>query len=339
MGLPKSWRKWQSSFFDRRLPIQSQVSFNQRNILIFPTAKGGLFLVASFLIFIAGTNYQNSLLVIFSMFMIGLMLGSVGFTYANLSAISIRCMGADPAYAGQVVVFRFLLSVEKNRRNKLRPRIQIASLDGYSFDTQNVDGHATLSVPLVSRYRGWFKVPRVRIQTTFPMGLIRAWSFPLVHGGSWIYPTPIEPHDLPEGSGLSDEGVHPSKEHGDEWDSLSVYRPGDHMSHIHWKSLAQGRELHTKQFARPAAATLWLDWEDYPNVPTELRLSWLCHRVRTLSASDQPYGLRFPNFERSPDVTSSHRSHCLLALAQFGRPPVETHFSSKPFDHEQEDAA
>ena len=77
------------------------------------------------------------------------------------------------------------------------------------------------------------------------------------------------------------------------------------------------REIKFKQFAAYADRRIWLEWDQFPNMHREARLSRICYWVLQLSAAGDEYGLRLPGLEIEPARGDSHRESVLRALALF----------------------
>ncbi|HET8704686.1 MAG TPA: hypothetical protein VFM46_00180, partial [Pseudomonadales bacterium] len=79
----KRWKKW----LDHRIPPTRHIQLTQKRIFILPTKQGGFFAFMVFLLFLGGTNYQNSLLLAMSFLMGSLFILAILHTYRNLSGV------------------------------------------------------------------------------------------------------------------------------------------------------------------------------------------------------------------------------------------------------------
>ena len=93
------------------------------------------------------------------------------------------------------------------------------------------------------------------------------------------------------------------------------------MRHVAWKSFARTGDLLVKEFAASVDRQVWLDWELFPNLDRESRLSRLCYWVVTLGKSDAEYGLRLPGLEIEPGKGPEHQEYLLRELALFELQP------------------
>jgi uncharacterized protein (DUF58 family) len=57
----------------------------------------------------------------------------------------------------------------------------------------------------------------------------------------------------------------------DDFYGFRDYRRGDSPRQVHWKGLAKGQGLQTKQYTAYADRSVWLDWEMFPGLGVEQR--------------------------------------------------------------------
>jgi uncharacterized protein (DUF58 family) len=106
----------------------------------------------------------------------------------------------------------------------------------------------------------------------------------------------------------------------DDFVGLRGYHAGDSLRHVDWKALARGRGLLSRQFGGDRADQVWIDWEGWPGLETEARLSRLCRCILDAARSQVDYGLRLPGREIEPAHGTAHEHRCLAALARFEGP-------------------
>ena len=159
---------------------------------------------------------------------------------------------------------------------------------------------------------------RFLVQTYFPLGLFRSWSWVDLDMNTLVYPRPIAGGEMPSSTTTSqEEGELILKDGAEDFYGLREYQPGDPIRHIAWKAYARSETLMTKQFAAYADRRIWLDWDHFEGMDREARLSRLCHWVLQLNATNDEYGLRLPGLEIDPGRGESHRETVLRALALF----------------------
>jgi len=175
---------------------------------------------------------------------------------------------------------------------------------------------AVLGVPAARR--GWLALGRVMLETRYPLGLFRAWSYVEPDAQALVYPVP-EYSALPAPRADARAGGGGAQAQGNEdFSGLRDYQRSDSPRHVAWKAFARGGAMLTKQFAGEASAELWLDWQDLPrDLSVEARLSRLTGWVLSAEKAGARYGLRLPGAEFAPARGESHRNACLEALALY----------------------
>lgn len=307
--------------FDRwlnnRMPPADSITLSQRSIFILPTRQGVYFALVIMAMVLAGINYQNSLVfalafLLASLFMVGML-----HTFRNLSGLTLVAGGARPTFAGDDAEFTVVL---KRRGEATHESLLIGWDKNLLAEADLVHGTETRTRAFVAApTRGRLNPGRVLIETRFPLGLFRAWSWVDLDQTALVYPRPVAGGDVPSSMTTSqEEGELILKDGAEDFYGLREYQPGDSIRHIAWRAYARSETLMTKQFAAYADRRIWLDWEHFPGMAIEARLSRLCHWVLQFSASDDEYGLRLPGIEIAPGRGDSHRDNVLKTLALFG---------------------
>jgi uncharacterized protein (DUF58 family) len=160
------------------------------------------------------------------------------------------------------------------------------------------------------------RLPRLRISSSFPLGLFRAWSYVELDLECIVYPRP-EGGEVPQPPAREgdEEGLR-SDRGTDDFAGLRKYHPGDSLRHVAWKAVARGQPLLTKQFDGHAAGTLWLSWEDTPPfMRAEARISRLTRWVLDAGRAGVPFTLELPGTTIAANRGPDHEARCLTALA------------------------
>lgn len=307
--LQKTFRSW----LDRRIPPSNKVVLNHQRIFILPSRQGiyyGLVIIA---LFIGGVNYENSLILALCF-----LLASVGqlatlLTYRNLSGLCIQAGHTENSFAGDKAAFNLSLS----RLGKRRYEALKITWDGSVPQTvdllDNINASVKIFIPV--ERRGVFKPGRLKIESYYPLGILRTWTLIDMDMECLVYPKPIFVAWINQGGQQSIEGELVNNTGDDDFDGLRKYVAGDSLKQVAWKNLARGQGLHTKAFMGYADQTVWLDWHYFADKDPELRASALCYWVLKLSESKQSYGLRLPDGEIKPANGLAHKRQCLEALA------------------------
>lgn len=290
-------------------------TLSPRQIYILPTRYGLAFALLLVLMWIGSINYANNLGFLLTFLLTGLGLVTMLHTWRNLVGIRCQALRSEPVFKGQTAVFRVQLS---NRRRSQRPQLNLR-LEGEG-ETRDLPagGDATLRLSARAERRGRFQLPRCTLSTTYPLGLLYAWSYLHLEGEVLVYPAPGDP--LPASNQPSyrqsqqgDKGVG-----SDDFVGLRGYRAGDSPRQIDWKSHAREQGLHTKQFGGDRSDRRWLEWDALAPLPVEARLSALCRGVLDAAEQQQEFGLRLPGLMLTPARGEKQRQAALQALALHG---------------------
>ncbi len=311
--LRERFRQW----VNRRIPPAREVTLDQRRIFIFPSRVGLFFAVCLLIMLMTAINFQNNLAYGLTFLLATLFVVAILHTYANLSGLTLRAVRAQPAFAGQQSEFE--LSISRGRRR-----------DHYALYLQWPDSGAALvnilredaepvRLHLKVGERGWFSPGRLLLESTYPLGLLRCWTWVDLDIHALVYPKP-EPCAEPVGlDGDVPDGAAEPIPGSDDFYGLRDYRRGDSLRHIHWKSVAKGQGVQSKLYTAYADRSVWLEWESLPGRGVEQRLSNLCFWVLQYEARGDEYGLRLPGVSIAPDHGPRHQDRVLKALALFGK--------------------
>jgi uncharacterized protein (DUF58 family) len=314
---------WQSerfkSWLDRRMPPANSITLNQRNIFILPTREGLMFAALIVFMVMAGINYQNSLVYALAFLLASLFMVSIFHTYRSLAGLTLLAGTTRPAFAGEDAEFVVIL-------NRLGERTHEALSLGWDKsilqDADLIDDdEVRVRLYVGTSKRGRMNPGRMLIQTFYPVGLFRSWSWIDLNMSAIVYPRPVPAGPIPGSPATSDEGDVLASEGVEDFSGLREYRDGDALRHIAWKSYARSEELLTKQFSAFADRRVWLDWDSLQGLDVESRLSRLCYWTLQAAASTDEFGLRIPGLEIQPSRGDEHRDLILKSLAMFGDDP------------------
>ena len=310
---------WKTAQFqrwlNRRVPPADSVTLDQRKIFILPTREGLFFGVLLVFMVVAAINYQNSLIFGFAFLLGSMFMVAMLHTYRNLSGLSIRAGTSRAAFAGEDAEFSVLI-------NRYGDRVYEAIHLGWPESVQQVadlveEEESILRLYVTTNSRGLFSPGRLQIQTNYPVGLFRAWSWVDLGMSAVVYPRPMYGGVVPAALNSTADGDLLNRQGVDDFYGFKEYQPGDPLRHLAWKSYAKNNELLTKQFAAFVDRRVWLDWDSFSGMDRENRLSRLCYWVVELSRTTDEYGLRLPGIEIPPARGEQHREQVLQALALF----------------------
>ncbi|HTY51431.1 MAG TPA: DUF58 domain-containing protein [Steroidobacteraceae bacterium] len=299
----------------RQGPDQPPVQLQRRRLYILPTRAGWGFALLVLMMLIAGLNYANSIALMVTFLLAGLALVGMHACHRNLLRIEVTQLGATPAFAGAPARLHLHLA---ERAGLPRPGL-IA--DGRDIAPVGCDlgarGTARLELDLPTTRRGLLPLPRLRIATTFPFGLFRAWTWLHVPLSVVVYPQALGNRPMPAAPGHR-AGKLPAGALADEWAGLRPFREGDSPRQVAWKAYARGAPLLVKEYMAAGSAERLFDFGALAALGTEQRLSQLARWIVDAEQQGERYGLVLGGTRIAPDHGAEHRHRCLAALALYG---------------------
>lgn len=302
-----------------------EVFLHQRRVYIVPTHPGLLFCVMLVAMFLGSVNYNLSLGFGFTFLIAGCALIDMHLTFRNLAHLHLKAGRAAPVFAGEEAQFELHLV---NRRKHDRYAIW---LDFVNDDRPELAQPADVPANATSRVllstpaprRGWLKAPRVRLQTRFPLGLLRAWSYWHPDAKALVYPRPEDdapplPYagmEMNDGQGLAGQ---------DDFAGIRGYQAGDSLKRLAWRHIARmdvetGGSLVTKHFEGGAATEIAIDFDALPpGMDSEQKLSRMTRWVIEAEARGLAYAFRLGSVSLPTAHGPAHRDACLRALALHG---------------------
>lgn len=303
-----------------RPPEASPVVLSQRRVYVLPTRAGIGFAAALIVMLLGAINYNLSLGYALTFLLAGLGVVAILHTFRNLAHLSIAPGRSAAVFAGDTARFTLLLH---NARGDERRQIHL-KLDQGAHEIVDVppQGTAAAKLAMVTTQRGWLALPRVTVETRWPLGLIRAWAYAVPGMHCLVYPKPaagVAP--LPSTAGGRSGDVARSVTGSEDFISLRGHQLADPPRHVAWKTAARlgaDAPLLTKQYSDPAARSIWFDWDDLPAaLPAEERLSLLTRWVLDAHAEGMSWGLRLPGASLPPGSGEAHLHGCLKRLALY----------------------
>lgn len=295
-----------------RAPEPLPVRLDRRRIYVLPTRFGLFFAVLMTAMLAGALNYNNNPALLLALLLVGSALASLVRAHLQLSGLAVVAVEAEPVMAGRTLQLR-IHARSSDGRVHTGLRVDAPDLAAAGLLLRDGAGQAVLDLPTARR--GWLEVPRLRISTTWPLGLARAWSHVWPDTPLLVYPAAeASAPPLPPGSG--DPATLRLHSAGDDVHHLRNYRPGDAVRTIAWRPSARRGVLLVREYEQPAGVDIVLDWGELPGLPTEARIARLARWVEDAERDGRRYRLRLPGQPPlGPDRGAAHRHACLRALA------------------------
>jgi len=298
-----------------RPPEAAPIILTQRRVYVLPTRAGLAYATSLGVILLGAMNYNLSLGHALVFLLAGLGVVAILHTFRNLVLITIRPGRCEPVFAGSLAQFAVVL---ENRRLDARTSLRLFIDDETPLEI-DIGPHASTvaTLDVAATQRGWLPMPRFTIETTWPLGLVRAWSYAVPDLNCLVYPTPAaKAPPLPWG-GESARGSTRDGRGTDDFSGLRNHQVADSPHHVAWKAVARQQDgpLLTKLFAGATAQQLWLDWDALEGIDVEQRLSILARWMIDADAVGLAWGLRLPALRLAPDNGPAQLGAGLRALA------------------------
>jgi len=300
----------------------------RQRIYIMPNRHGVLFGVMLFAMLLGAVNYNNSMTYILTFLLGSLALVTILHTYKNLAGLIINEAPPLPVFSGELAKFplildnrnrhlRFAISFIKSSKKKWRLK---QTTTNSTITTCNVDQNQLdrIEVPVRSLHRGLLKAGRIKVYTTFPLGLFTAWSYIDMKQVCLVYPKPEGQKSLPAFKQNEDLGLQGVQLGTEDFSGYRNYRAGDPIRDIAWKAYAQQKGLFVKRFTGAGSNKLHLSWGDVSHLPDiESRLSQLCCWLIEAESQSLQYALNIPEVSLDTDHGEKHLHLCLASLAKY----------------------
>jgi uncharacterized protein (DUF58 family) len=296
-------------------PHAGDLRLDRRRVYILPTRAGLLFGLALVTMLLTAMNYQLALGYALTFLLASVGLVAMVHTWRNLAGLVLRAGRAEPVHAGEIAELTLLL---QDSRGPERFALEL-TVPGTAQPTRidlvpGAEHLATIALP--TRRRGWQAVPRMRLSTTWPLGLWRAWAWWHPQARVLVLPrleTPAVP--LPESGGAGTERTGRGE---DDFAAIRPFRQGDSPRRLAWKAMARtgGDALLVREFEGGSGGRVQLDWDTLPgSLDNEARLSRLARWVVDAESAGLTYALRVHDASLPLDAGPAHRAACLEMLA------------------------
>ena len=297
----------------RRGPMTPPFELEYRHIFVLPTRFGWGFGLMLVFMTLGGLNFNNNMAL-----MLVFLLGTIAqittlIAYRNLSGLTIDRIYSEPVFSGEDAHFRvFVSNGDERQRFAIGAGFKLAQ-DCKDLKLNSCDSFL-LHQPTIKR--GWLEIPSFRLETRFPLGFFKAWSWVFPQTRCLVYPAPArKPPPLPK-SGHGQTGV-ATKGDGDDIHGLRKYQPGDSIQRVAWRASARHDELYSLEMESPREDACELDWDLLRGGDVESRLSILTAWVIAADHKQLSYSLKLPNSLTPASKGDSHRSRCLEQLALY----------------------
>lgn len=306
----RAWARMQA-WARPRAPESLPVTLLRHRVYVLPTRFGLFFALLILAMGLGALNYNNNPALLLALILGGAGFASLLFGHLQLSGLTLGTLSAEPVAAGEPLMALLTASTSDGR---VRHGLRVGHADALA--TLSLDGgNGAVVIEIPTSSRGWLDLERIRVSTTRPLGLARAWA--------WVWPAqPLLVYPAPEVAGpplpvdTSDALRTRLDPAGDDVHQLRNYRRGDAKRAIAWKPSARRDTLLTREYEQSTGADVILDWHALVPLPYELRIRRLAHWIDQAERENRRYALRVPGQTAlGPAQGVLHRHACLRTLA------------------------
>ena len=321
LQLPVHWvqmrfRAWSQS----RQPPSDTRLLTQSNVYILPTRAGFMFAVTLIVLLVASLNYQLNLGYILTFLLAGSGIVSLHITHSTLRGLTLRLRPVLPVFAGDAALLDCVLTSPDRERFGIGLNVISGTQRQVSWANVPAGGQANTTVSFVPEMRGLHPLPALVVETRFPFGLFRAWTFWRPASSLLVYPRPEpDPPPLPVARPVPGSGLAQRAAATGETEGVRAYRRGDALKLVLWKKAAKalesGGELVSRDTRVATQRQLELDWAHCPGLPDEQRLARLTAWVLAAQRSSADFAILLPGIDIPAASGEVQRRRCLEALA------------------------
>ena len=312
----RTWREALIAHAERRLPSLTRlrgpeplpIELHRRRIYILPTKSGIGFGVLLAVMLVGALNYQNNAALLLTCLLGATVINSMLSAFRALHGLQLTGIRAGHACVGDPLPLRLEFATLARARAALCLDMDHAS---HAFSLDARDSETTFPMP--TEQRGWNRVPRMRISSTLPFGLFRAWSWITPEHDVLVYPRllagPPPPPDEDDGA---------QRAQGDEdYAQLREYHFGDPLKRVAWKASARHDRLLIRELDAAAYdAPQRFEWNMLHGLDRETRISRLAGWVHEAHAAGRAWTLVLPDARSlGPEADNAHYHRCMTALA------------------------
>jgi uncharacterized protein (DUF58 family) len=297
----------------KRGPMTPPFELEYRHIFVLPTAFGWGFALLLVFMALGGLNFNNNMAL-----MLVFLLGTIAqlttlIAFRNLSGLRIDSIVSEPVFCGETAHFRVFIS---NGDDRQRFAIQAGFKKPQDCNDFRPNSCESLILKHLTYTRGWLELPSFRLETRFPLGLFKAWSWIFPQTRCLVYPSPaLNPPPLPKtGHGQAGRAA---RGEGDQVHGLRKYQPGDSKQRVAWRASARHEDLYSLEMEAPREDACELDWDLLTGCDTERRLSILTAWVVAADHKQLSYSLKLPDQHVPSGGGIGQREKCLELLALY----------------------
>ncbi len=297
----------------KRDPLVLPFELEYRHIYVLPTSFGWGFGLMLLFMALGGLNFNNNMALMLVFLLATISQLTTLVAYRNMSGLSVDSIFSEPVFCGENAHFRIFVS---NQGERQRFAIQAGFSSPQDCKDFKLNTTESYHLQQETTTRGWMEMPSFRLETRFPLGLFKAWSWVFPRSRCLVYPSPARnaPALPKSGHGHAGRAI---KGDGDQVHGLRKYQAGDSKQRVAWRASARHGELYSLEMETPREEACELDWDLLQGTNVETRLSVLSAWVIAADHKQLSYSLKLPGEFIASGNDVEHRARCLELLALY----------------------
>jgi uncharacterized protein (DUF58 family) len=270
----------------------------------------GLFLI----MMVTGVAYENNLIFMMAFLCISMGLIAILQTARNLRDVQVVAIHVPSEFGG--TTHAALLSL---RNTSPDPKINLEVQGSFAASDETVVASITFNVTSLEpnamnsfetafalpNQRGRYLLRRVRLATTAPYGLFRAWIYVDLQSDFISFPVPKGSRELPKEQASV----------GEDFSGHKLYAPGDPMTRIDWKVYSRRRNHYVKEFHHGGQPRIEFSLGKESGHVLEVQLSQLSLWINEAYHRQFDFQLKTKNHATGFGHDVPHYHRCLTELA------------------------
>lgn len=302
-------------------------TLKQNEVLVFLYQQGFLYLVLILITFIAGINYGNNLILGFCFLISAILCISFYLSFKQLHGVTLQVIVDEVGKVNEAFTVKIIMQQQhatakylnikitdlqhhisqKNKQDETDLSKKAESVQSFLFEEKQ----QSFDLVFIPKQRGKFEIPPIQIYSTYPLGLVRAWTYIYLTEPYWIAPeAKAFTQNLQHYSNTGEPDL-------DEFKELRNFKTGDSLQSISWKQAARGQGLFVKQFEDLVDThVMQIEYSKMPSADHEEKLSLMMELVDQCEHSQTLYSLILPHAQTENGVGEQHYIHIKTLLAQ-----------------------
>ncbi|WP_038342523.1 DUF58 domain-containing protein [Acinetobacter sp. A47] len=301
-GFKQQLQQWLA----KRFQIEDRKRLLQKDVLVFIHQQGFLYLLLIVITFIAGINYANNLILGFCFLMSAMLCISFYLTFKQLHGLQIELALTEVGQVGQPLLLKIVLK-------QALPSIRYLYVQWH--DQTHLfyldQAQQSLELAVLPEQRGRYELGALKVYATYPLGLVRAWTYLYPKQEFWIAP---KANDWQKEHKSQPVAVQDSL---DEFKELRTFQHGDSYQNVAWKQVARGQGFLIKMFeTQTNHQQLDIDYRQIPALGHEQKLSVMMGLIEQCEQLGNNYTVILPHVRLESGQGQSQLMKARLLLAQ-----------------------